>query len=164
MKLTATSYIVLGLLELAREATPYELKQGVSASVGNFWSVPHSQLYAEPERLARGGYLDERRERGGRRRRIFSLTDRGREALATWRDEPEAEMPEYRDAGLLKIFFGADPAAVARARLADHEAVLEEYRRMRALDTGAEPRGPWITLDAGIAHQEEWVEFWKRLA
>ena len=69
MQLTPTSYIVLGLLEAADgEATPYDLKQAVAASVGNFWSIPHSQLYAEPERLARAGYLTEERETHGRRR------------------------------------------------------------------------------------------------
>ncbi|CAA9496763.1 MAG: hypothetical protein AVDCRST_MAG17-1035, partial [uncultured Solirubrobacterales bacterium] len=60
--LTATSYIVLGLLERAGEATPYELKQAIARSVGNFWSVPHSQLYSEPERLSKAGLLAERRE------------------------------------------------------------------------------------------------------
>ena len=50
--LTPTSYIVLGLLAAAGASTPYALKQGVAGSIGHFWSVPHSQLYAEPERLA----------------------------------------------------------------------------------------------------------------
>ena len=38
VRLTPTSYIVLGLLEFAGESTPYGLKQLVSASVGNFWA------------------------------------------------------------------------------------------------------------------------------
>ena len=53
IRLTPTSYIVLGLLEFAGESTPYGLKQLVSASVGNFWTLHHAQLYTEPERLAR---------------------------------------------------------------------------------------------------------------
>ena len=57
IQLTPTSYIVLGLLDQASEATPYELKQMVDVSVGHFWSLPRSQLYAEPVRLARAGYL-----------------------------------------------------------------------------------------------------------
>ena len=54
-RLTPTSYIVLGLLEAAGEATPYDLKRAVGTSVGNFWSLQHSQLYAEPARLASAG-------------------------------------------------------------------------------------------------------------
>ncbi len=164
MKLTTTSYIVLGLLERTGEATPYDLKQLVAASVGNFWSVPHSQLYAEPERLRAAGHVGERRERGGRRRRLYSLTERGRNALAAWRDDGTEELPELRDPGLLKLFFGADPATLAPVRRDAHRAKLAEYEARRALDTGDEPRGPWRTLDAGIRHEREWVRFWTELA
>ena len=51
-KLTPTSYLVLGLTVRHGPVTSYELKQRVQESLGNFWSFPHSQLYAEPERLA----------------------------------------------------------------------------------------------------------------
>ena len=74
IRLTPTSYIVLGLLELAGESTPYGLKQLVAGSVGHFWTLQHAQLYSEPERLAKAGHVTERRERGGRRRRLYSLT------------------------------------------------------------------------------------------
>ncbi len=164
VQLTPTSYIVLGLLERAGEATPYDLKQLVAASVGNFWSVPHSQLYAEPERLARGGYVEERRERGGRRKRLYSLTESGRDALAAWREEPTGDLPELRDPGLLKLFFGADERALATVRRDAHRAKLAEYEARRRLDTGEAPRGPWRALDAGIAHEREWVRFWTSLA
>lgn len=164
MKLTATSYIVLGLLEQVGEATPYDLKQLVAASVGNFWSVPHSQLYAEPARLARAGYLSERRERGGRRRRLYSATQRGRDALAAWRGKATRDLTELRDLGLLKLFFGADERALAAVRLDAHRAKLAAYEARRELDTGEGPRGPWRALDAGIAHEREWVRFWSELA
>src|SRR5437879_3566970 len=84
IELTHTSHIVLGLLSISGEATPYELKQMVSATVGHFWSLPHSQLYAEPKRLARAGYVTEQREHDGRRRRRYSLTERGRTAVENW--------------------------------------------------------------------------------
>ena len=57
IQLTQTSYVVMGLIGQAGEATPYDLKQIVAATIGNFFSIPHSQLYAEPERLAKAGYL-----------------------------------------------------------------------------------------------------------
>lgn len=58
-RLTAVSYMVLGLIERAGEATPYQLKQVAARSVGNFWSIQHAQLYTEPERLAAAGLLAE---------------------------------------------------------------------------------------------------------
>jgi PadR family transcriptional regulator, regulatory protein AphA len=166
LRLTPTSYIVLGLLEWAGEATPYDLKRSVEERVGNFWSVPHSQLYREPGRLAGAGYLSERRERGGRRRRLFALTDRGREALAAWRDEPDDTMPELRDLGLLKTFFGAEPARIGPVRLAAHERKLAEYRELLAVAEAsgdAMPPGPARTLRAGIGHEEVWVRYWSEL-
>jgi len=164
MNLTPTSYIVLGLLERAGPVTPYELKALVAASIGNFWSVPHSQLYAEPERLARAGYLVEQREPAGRRRRVYGLTHAGRAALEAWRAEPTSELPELRDSALLKVFFGADPASIAAPQLAAHEAKLAEYRRLRAsISSEDESTGPARTLEAGIAHEREWVRYWKRL-
>ena len=84
--LTQTSYVVLGLVGQAGEVTPYDLKQIVAATIGNFFSIPHSQLYAEPERLAKAGYLSETRERTGRRRKHYLLDTEGQKALGrAWR-------------------------------------------------------------------------------
>src|SRR5205814_954469 len=94
IQLTPTSYIVLGLLGEADEATPYELKRMVDATVGHFWSLPRSQLYAEPSRLARSGYLTENQEETGRRRKRYALTERGREALTQWTDTPTHRLTE----------------------------------------------------------------------
>jgi PadR family transcriptional regulator, regulatory protein AphA len=163
--LSSTAYIVLGLIERAGECTPYDLKQMVGASVGNFWSVPHSQLYAEPGRLVSAGLLHERREEGGRRRRLFSLTEEGRQALSTWLEQPSRDpLPELRDPGLLRLFFGAKPAALATARLQSHRAKLAEYEAQAALDRGDGLRGPWLALEAGLRHEREWVRFWGELA
>ena len=116
LRLTAVSYMVLGLIELAGgEATPYALKQFVPPSVGNFWTVGHPQLYTEPERLARAGLLAEEREEGGRRRRMYRLTPAGRKALDAWRATPAGELGELRNPGLLQLFFGAEKAPLAEA-------------------------------------------------
>jgi PadR family transcriptional regulator, regulatory protein AphA len=164
LRLTPTSYIVLGLVELAGEATPYELKGLVQTSIGNFWSLQHAQLYSEPERLARAGYLSERREEAGRRRRHYRLTVKGRRALEAWRMKPTTGLSELRDPGLLKLFLGADRVGLAGAQLKAHQAKLDEYLEQKRQDPGTEPRGPWLSLEAGIGHAREWVRFWKRVA
>lgn len=167
INLTPTSYIVLGLLANAGEATPYDLKQMVAGSVGNFWSVPHSQLYSEPERLARGGYVRERRERGGRRRKHYSLTAKGRKALEKWLATPAEELIELRDPGILKLFFGADSRELGAAQLDMHRRRLAAYERLR--DTGraggvAAESGPLLALEAGIGHEREYIRFWSKIA
>ena len=164
LRLTYTSYIVLGLVELSGEATPYELKQAAAGSVGNFWSMQHAQFYTEPERLAGAGLLTERREEGGRRRKRYRLTKAGAEALEAWRREPTAELGELRNPGLLKLFFGAAVQPLAEAQLAAHREQLARYEWIRSQDSGDGPPGPRATLDAGIAHEGEWVAYWERLA
>lgn len=161
--LTPTSYIVLGFVDQSGPSTPYALKQQVEATVGSFWSVPHSQLYSEPARLAAAGYLSERREESGRRRKTYALTAKGRRALERWREAPTDELPELRDLSLLKLFFGGDPGKIAAPQAAAHRAKLESYRALLANDTGDGPRGPWRTLDAGLGHEREWVDFWSKL-
>jgi PadR family transcriptional regulator AphA len=166
VKLTATSFIVLGLVDRLAEASPYDLKQAVADSVGNFWSVPHSQIYREAARLEGGGYLGCRVERtpGGRERKLYRLLPPGEEALERWRREPPESLPDLRDPGLLKLHLGADPQQLARVRVAAHRRKLDEYRARRELDPGDGPRGAWLTLDAGIAHEQEWVRFWSEIA
>lgn len=165
VNLTPTSVIVLGLLEfLGGSGTPYDLKQAVGLTVGNFWTFQHAQLYTETERLAKAGLLTEEREEGGRRRKTYTLTARGRSALDEWRREPATEIPELRDLGILKLFMGADPKTLGAAQVTAHERRLNEYYEIRKLDQGLEPRGPWIALDGGIHYEKQMIRFWRRLA
>jgi PadR family transcriptional regulator, regulatory protein AphA len=161
IELTTTSFIVLGLLAMAGEATPYDLKQMVGATVGNFWSLPHSQVYAEPERLARADYLSEQRESGGRRRRRYSLTDSGRAAFEQWLNVFTAEPYALRDLGLLKLFFGSDVDQLAKAQVELHLAQLAEYEAISQRATGDVPQGPRLALELGIRHERETVRFWE---
>ncbi len=160
--MTETSYIVLGLLELAEPATPYDLKGLAQRSVFNFWSIPHTQIYTECERLAEAGLLDERREADGRRRRIYTLTAPGREALDGWRAEPTNPLYEVRDLGILKLFFGADPVALAPAQVEAHQSKLEELEAIEARFPEM-PEGSRLALEMGIGHEREFIRMWSKL-
>ena len=162
-RLSAVSYVVLGFVEWEGEATPYRLKQMVAGSVGNFWTLQHAQLYTEPARLAKAGYLTEERERGGRRRKVYKITDTGRQAVASWRSEPTDAIPELRAPALLKLFFGADPAALAPLQAEAHRRKLAEYEAIRDSMPGDVPQGPRLALDAGITHARQQIEWWEAL-
>jgi DNA-binding PadR family transcriptional regulator len=163
-RLTPTSFVVLGLIETLQPATPYDVKQAAALGVGQFWSLPHTQLYSECGRLAEAGYLSERREESGRRRRIYRLTKAGSEALERWRGEPTSELYELRDAGLLKLFFGADPAKLAERQLEAHREKLHEYeRQLEECRLLKAPEGLMLALQAGIGHEREYVRFWSKL-
>ena len=161
---TPTSYIVLGLIELSGEATPYDLKQAATHSVGNFWTLQHAAFYTEPERLTAAGLLSVEREEGGRRRKHYRLTEQGATALADWRAEPTEALAEIRNQALLKLFFGADPAALAEAQLKASHEKLAQYEWMYEQSEGKDTPGPRAALEAGIGQMREWVRFWERLA
>ena len=165
---------MLGLLGQCGPGTSYDLKRWADESVGNFWTFPRSQLYAEPQRLAALGLLEETQEDGGRRRRTYQVTAAGTAALQSWLSEP-AGFPELRDLGLLKLFFAeqgtpqqvqrlaAEQLDLHRARLADYDACLPACRppaqppsRSRwdcSTSAPASPSGPncWADPDAGHA-------------
>jgi DNA-binding PadR family transcriptional regulator len=158
--------MVLGLMRAIGEpCTPYDLKRAHAVSVGYFWTLPHSQLYAEPPRLAKGGYVTEQREDGGRRRRLFSLTAKGEAALDAWLAEPAGTLPELRDIALLQVFYGADMSAVATRQMAAHEERLAGYEALHAdLAKATEaPPGPIRTLEAGIAYERTMIGYWRSL-
>lgn len=151
----------MGLLDSCGQATPYQLKQIAQESIFHFWSIPHTQLYTECARLAEGGLLEEHREETGRRRRVYRLSASGRRALGQWRADPDTELYELRDPGLLKLFCGADPAAVAEAQLAKHERRLSRYKELLAMSEL--PEGQRLSLESGIGHEKEYIRFWTRL-
>jgi DNA-binding PadR family transcriptional regulator len=177
-QLSPTSYLVLGLLAREGPSTPYELKRHVAATLGHFWSFPHTLLYGEPARLAGLGLLSERREESGRRRRIFTITEAGQGALRAWLVRPSREPAELRDPGLLQLFFadlGPPEArlAIAAEQLAVHRAKLADYQEDQRAERGPREAGPghrtaerWRgeTVQMGVLYERAAVAFWAGIA
>ena len=169
-RLSYTSYLVLGLVTSMGAATPYELKQMVGASIGSFWSFPHSQLYSEPERLAGLGLLAVEQEDSGRRRKRYSVTEAGRAALLDWLRTPSSESAEIREPGLLQLFFGGladheDVTRLAQARVKHYQQELERYAEMeKAISGDPAMHYPHATLRLGIAVTQATLAFWTELA
>jgi PadR family transcriptional regulator AphA len=164
IKLTSTSYALLALLDRFGELTSYEIKDALETSIENFWPVPHTTAYQEPARLASGGYLTARQEKGGRRRRRYSLTDAGREALRAWADEPVAAPPQVRDELLLKIFAGADPEPLVAARLDWYRTKAEELEKLlTAVKLAPGWTGPEHTLRGGVKFHRKMIEVFEEM-
>jgi PadR family transcriptional regulator AphA len=159
-RLTGTSFAVLTLIELLGPSTPYELKQALERSIANFWMVPHTTFYAEPTRLAKGGLLSERQEPGGRRRKVYSLTDAGHSALEAWKASAELAPPQLREEGMLKIFAGGDPVPIFRARCDWHRAKLAELEGYLEAVTGEDAawQGVRASLVIGVAYNRMVLE------
>lgn len=134
-RLTPFSYVLLTLVGEGG-AGAHDLKRMMERG-RIYWTAAPSQYYAEAKRLAERGLLAGRKEPGRTRERThYTLTARGREALAEWARAPAA-------------FARIQNEPVVRLLAADvvgPEAVLEG---LRALRTEIEE------LRGGIAEGEE---------
>ena len=170
MRLSSTSYLMLGLVALRGPSTPYDLKRAVRRSVGYFWSFPHTQFYAEPARLAEAGLLQAERETGGRHRLTYTITEEGRQALQAWLNTPSDQIMEIRDIAELKLFFSelASPDAIVelartqvallRERLAELEAIETRFSNRPDLAHRLAP------LRLGLRIYRTAIEFWLEIA
>jgi len=93
-----------------------------------------SQYYVEPKRLAKLGYLEARKEPGRTRARtVYSLTDKGLDALREYARTPVTVMPVKSDA-LLRLLITdlvgeevtRENIGTLRADIADLQARLDE--------------------------------------
>ncbi|HEY5977036.1 MAG TPA: PadR family transcriptional regulator [Solirubrobacterales bacterium] len=165
VKLTTTSYAVLAVLDQIGEATSYDLKQSIEKSIQNFWPVPHTTAYEEPARLADSGYLSVSQEKGGRRRKTYAMTDRGREALRAWAEDPGIAAPQLRDEMVLKVFAGGDPGGMVDERTAWHHAKLEELNGLLEGVRGVEGyERSELTLLAGLSYHRRMLQMLEDLS
>ena len=124
--LTTTSYAILSLLAV-RSWSTYELTRQMDRSLGRIWPRAQSKLYEEPKKLAQVGYARATEERVGERHRtVYSITAKGRRALAAWMREP-TQGPVLESEQLLKLFFAEHGSREdALATLAQARAWAEE--------------------------------------
>lgn len=168
--LPTSSYVILGLIAICGPLTPYELKKRVDESIGYFWDFPRAQLYVDPERLVRRGFLREERETAGRRRRTYHLTEPGREVLAAWMREKTPAPVELRDLGLLKLYFGSLTDAqtlstMAKKQATMHRQRLQEYEAIvRGISRLPDTAFALATLQMGLLYEETSIAFWEDIA
>src|SRR6266404_7463137 len=102
--MTTTSYAILGLLAI-KPWTTHELVQQVDRSLRRIWPRAQSKLYEEPKKLVAHGYATAADDSVGRRRRTrYTITAKGRRALAAWLRQP-GEGPVLEFEQLLKVSF-----------------------------------------------------------
>jgi PadR family transcriptional regulator AphA len=102
--LTTTSYAILGLLAV-KPWTTHELVRQVDRSLRRIWPRAQSKLYEEPKKLVAHGLARATDDSVGRRRRTrYTITGKGRRALAAWLQRPgDGPLLEFEQ--LVKISF-----------------------------------------------------------
>lgn len=170
-------YAVLAAL-LEGEASGYELSKVFDISFANFWPATPQQLYRELERLAQDGLVEARFVQQERRpnKRMFTLTEAGREDLRSFSAEPPRRPTAVRDELLIKLQAMDDPEtarAMIEERMTWARGKLGRYERVRArmLDGRTEEEylresdrvGPYLTLLAGISFEEQILTWCERV-
>ena len=118
-----------------------------------------------------GGFIEgEASPEGGRQRRVFTLTDAGRSALATWLAIPP-QILEVRHEGLLKLFADVmEPSQVlglvgAQRRLLEQrlDALEPKLPFAQASRAAGEVRFPVEVLEFGVAQARWALDWWTAL-
>jgi len=99
-------YTMLGFLAL-EPMTGYDLKKCMDNSTQFFWHAELSQIYPTLKQLENKGLItaDVISQDGKPDKKVYSVTETGREALKAWLSEPLDETPAMKSTVMLKMFF-----------------------------------------------------------
>ena len=119
-------YAILGILSQG-PMSGYDIKKFIEASISNFWNESYGQIYPILKQLSEEGLTSTHVEKqeGKPERYVYTLTDKGWDALHQWLTEP-AEYSVGRIEVLLKLFFGRHSAVSTN---------IEHVQQFRALQT-----------------------------
>ena len=169
--------ILAGLIHKPRSG--YDLTKWMERETSHFFAIGHSSIYPALARLEREGLVRYEVVPSGQgpERKVYSITQAGREALLSWAGEPGAER-QVRDEQLVKaLCYGFLPKERALAQLreekANHEEKLALYEKFER-GLGAELRegrisgeaylGTLLTLRRGIGVERSYVEWCEEAA
>lgn len=168
-----TRYAILGCLTL-EPMSGYDVKQFLGRSVVHFWTESFGQIYPALRKLEEEGMVagrDVPGERGGEKR-VYRITDAGREELEEWLTEPaEPVKPRYEHS--LKLFFGHNVGPRAslehvrrlRRRASESLSAYREWEERLEEQENEDPASPavyrLVVLRGGIRYAEmvlEWCD------
>ena len=171
-------YVILaGLIRKPRSG--YDLTKWMERETSHFFAIGHSSIYPALARMEREALVryEVVPSDQGPERKVYSITEAGREALLSWAGEPAAER-QVRDEQLVKaLCYGFLPKERALAQLqeekSNHEKKLAMYEKFER-GLGAELRegrisgeaylGTLLTLRRGIGVERSYVEWCEEAA
>ena len=107
-------------------AAPHDLVDMIRRGGRLFYAAAPSQIYAEPKRLERLGYVRSRREPGRTHdRTVYELTGRGREELRAWLAQP-APFPRIQNEANIRLL-----AAQKAYQDAQAATIVQSFTAMR---------------------------------
>ncbi len=164
----ALSHAILTAL-LEEDLTGYQLAKKFDVSLGFFWRASHQQIYQELKRLHQREeiHAKEVEQSGKPNKKIYSLTDQGRESLDRWvlaetrpragKDELFVKMYNVGHSSVEAI------AKIVRERREEHINRLSLYKRIEdrsyrdPFSLPDNKKGIYLALSAGIRQEETFI-------
>jgi DNA-binding PadR family transcriptional regulator len=167
------AYAILSAL-VSAPSSGYDLAKrfnpSVEGSVGFFWSASFQQIYRELGRLEEKAWLQAETVPQDHRpdKRIYAVTELGRQQLAQWIAEPE-DMTPIKDELLVKLYAGdLVSRQVVQTKLQlhrqQHQQRLAIYQEIeRQYFTPAPTVSPllfqYMTLRRGMYYEQGWLDW-----
>lgn len=161
---------VLVLFALRGPSTAYDVKLQLEHFAKEFWAVPHTQVYRECERLEAAGLLESRQHEEGRRRRVYTVTDHGLDAVRRWVREPATASMQIRDVNQVKLMAAEfstpeDVRRMAEAQVAAYRERLDGLDRLVERFAGRPGLATRMrSVEMGRAVYLAAIEFWAGVA
>ncbi|WP_439032569.1 PadR family transcriptional regulator [Gordonia terrae] len=161
--------ILVSLAE--RPGTGYEIGQQFDRTIGYFWSATHQQIYRTLKKLLDDDLVSvESISQDGRPdKKVYTISDAGRDALAEWAMTPTPVQPLRSDIGVkLRAAEFGDLAAIIGEMKAHRDAHLAQLKLYTGFQSDYYPEPDALTgrklhqylvLRGGIRQEEGYIEW-----
>lgn len=163
-------HAILVLLE-TEAGSGYDLLKGFKQRLGFFWNASHQQIYQQLKKMHEEQLIELTMEKqsGKPDRKVYHLTESGRNELASWIADP-VKPNKVNDALLVKLYAGhmTEPDVLLK-ELQRHKEIhqkmlatfLDLEAQLNALpkDKQTPYRLPYLTLRRGIIGEEGWLQW-----
>ncbi len=164
-------HVILTVLS-TRDATGYDITKEFSHSIGYFWKASHQQVYRELNKMAQHKLVTHTLEpqEGKPDKKIYSITDAGRQALTEWFKQPTTQ-PTIRDEFSSKLVVCALESDVTPikeqviALIRESQQLIDHYKEIEATQYGTpekldrRAKLERLTLVRNIALYEAWIRW-----
>ncbi len=118
--------IILGILQY-RDMTSYDVKKAIEKSTAFFYNASMGSIHPALKKLETAGSVTATSiVENGRAKKIYSITDKGREVFTRWLGEG-LPLEKFKDETLVRLFFFGNIAPDEQAQhITEHIATLDD--------------------------------------
>ncbi|MGF1760196.1 PadR family transcriptional regulator [Photobacterium sagamiensis] len=163
-------HVILTVLS-NRDATGYDITKEFSHSIGYFWKASHQQVYRELNKMAGNDQVTCQLEpqEGKPDRKVYTITDLGRQALFEWFQEP-ARNPTIRDEFSAKLLVcgvhNSEPMQEQlEALIEESHSLMNNYEELEKVhfanykEMDRQSRLDRLTLRRGMHNRQAWINW-----